>query len=90
MLTDKLRGVLFQYFFNSLGEVLVSISGYEYAYSQAPPNMKNIVAGIVRISDRSWGHQAKIGGPDDANVDGLLFVVCMRSGSSSRPVARWS
>lgn len=35
-----------QYCFNALGEVTVSVSGYEIAYSAAPEGMKNLVAGL--------------------------------------------
>ena len=36
----------FQYFFVSLGEVLVSITALEFAYTQAPPSMKSTIMSL--------------------------------------------
>lgn len=35
-----------QYFFLSLAEVLISITGLEFAFTQAPPSMKGVVMGM--------------------------------------------
>jgi proton-dependent oligopeptide transporter, POT family len=36
----------FQYFFLSLAEVLISVTGLEFAYTQAPPSMKSVLMGV--------------------------------------------
>lgn len=36
----------FQYFFLSLAEVLISVTGLEFAYTQAPPSMKGVIMGV--------------------------------------------
>jgi proton-dependent oligopeptide transporter, POT family len=40
----------FQYFFVSLGEVLVSITALEFAYTQAPPSMKSTVMSLWYVT----------------------------------------
>ncbi len=35
-----------QYFFLSLAEVLISVTGLEFAYTQAPPSMKSAVMAV--------------------------------------------
>ena len=42
-----------QYVFVSAGEILVAIPGSEFAYSQAPPNMKNTVTAMWYIANVS-------------------------------------
>ncbi len=37
---------VFQYFFLSLAEVLISVTGLEFAYTQAPPSMKSVIMGM--------------------------------------------
>jgi len=37
---------IIQYFLISLGEVLVSVTALEFAYTQAPPSMKSVIMGL--------------------------------------------
>jgi len=56
-----------QYIFISLGEIMVAVPGLEFAYSQAPPAMKNIVTAL-------WCLTQAMGSLLDAGLFSLPYV----------------
>ncbi len=90
---------VFQYFFLSLAEVLISVTGLEFAYTQAPPSMKSVIMGIwflcislgsVLTAVVAKGFASIVGDPIDWKLFyGFFFVLMLVAAVLFTLVARW-
>jgi POT family proton-dependent oligopeptide transporter len=88
-----------QYFFLSLAEVLISVTGLEFAYTQAPPSMKSAVMAVwflcISVGGTLTGLMASaFGAVFGATFDwklfyGIFFVMMLVAAIAFTFVARW-
>ncbi|VDM84172.1 unnamed protein product, partial [Strongylus vulgaris] len=54
--TVSILWVLPQYFIITLGEVLLSVTGLEFAYSQSAPNMKSVLQVLLSVTGLEFAY----------------------------------